>query len=210
MENKRNNRNNANGNGNRKGRTVERPERKKRVSIDRDLEVIVVSNTNNRIFYENPRMSITLDLHQKNDEEYLTVGDLRTILNSHRGLLEGFELLVTEVVGNENTLEEVLLFLGLDKKYAEYFALNRKDVNEDVSDVEDIKNFIINAPVPVFEKQMKIMNKNLRARIIENSVVLFKLKQFSDYNKMEIIESYVNDELFSDAKETEIDENIYM
>lgn len=203
---KHNNRrpNNSNRGGNRNN---ERPQRRRRVTVDRDVEVVIVSNTTNRFFYENPRMSMIIDLHHIGDEEYITVGDLRTILNSNRNILEGFEILITEVMDGNYTVEDVLMFLGLDRKYQEYFSLTRK-TSQDIAEVKDIKDFLLKAPAHVFEKHMREMNSKLRAKIIENAVTLFKLKQFSDYNKMQIIQGYVNDELFDDANETDVDEDI--
>ena len=186
----------------------QQPERRRRVAVDRNVEVVVVSNTIGRFYYENPRMVNIIDLHHIGDEEYVTVGDLRTILNSSRKILEGFQLLLTEVVNPEYDLEDVLIFLGLDRKYEEYFSLTGK--KNGIADVNDMKNFLIKTPVKTFEKIMENIDPKLRTRIIEAAVTLFKLKEFGDYNKMQIIESYVNDELFDDAKETEIDEEIYI
>lgn len=199
-----------NNNQNRQKQRTERPQRRRRVAVDRNTEVVVVSNTIGRFYYSNPRMSTILDLNHIGDEEYITVGDLRTILNSSRKILEGFQLLITEVVDSEYTLEDVLLFLGLDRKYDEYFSLTKKFNNEGIATAGDIKSFILNTSVNAFEKVMQNIDPKLRARIIEASVALFKLKEFGDYNKMQIIESYVNDELFDDAKVTEIDNEIYI
>ncbi|PEA25800.1 hypothetical protein CN984_12360 [Bacillus cereus] len=199
-------RNNRNDRGNRN----ERPQRKRRVNVDRNIEVVVVSNViGSKFFYENPRMSQNIDLAKIGDEEYITVGDLRTMLNSNRKILEGFQLLITDVTTNEVTLEDVLIYLGLDKKYEEYYSLANKQ-NGELAEVTDIKDFILKAPFNAFEKTMEKIDSKLRTRVIEMAVVLFKLKEFGDYNKMRIIESYVNDELFADANETEVDEDIYI
>jgi hypothetical protein len=199
---------NNNRNRNNKGNN-ERPQRKRRVNVNRDTEVVVVSNCLSRFFYENPRMNIVIDLDKIGDEEYLTVGDLRTILNSNRVVLEGFKLLITDVLDGEYTLEDVLLYLGLDKKYDEFYSLSRKSKG-DMPEVTDIKNFLLKSPVSSFEKTMETINEKLRSRVIEASVVLFKAKEFGDYNKMRIIESYVHDDLFADAQETETDNDVYI
>lgn len=223
MDNQKRNYNNSkpkgnfrpNGNQNRQNQgnrlaKAEQPQRRRRVSVDRNTEVVVVSNTLGRFYYANPRMSTIIDLSHIGDEEYITVGDLRTILNSSRKILEGFQLLITEVVGSEYELEDVLLFLGLDKKYEEYFSITKKFNNTGIATAGDIKEFIINTSANAFEKVLENIDPKLRARIIEVSVALFKLKEFGDYNKMRIIESYVNDELFDDAEVTEIDNEIYI
>lgn len=185
-----------------------RPQRRRRVAVDRNVEVVVVSNVIGRFYYENPRMTQVIDLHHIGDEEYVTVGDLRTIINSSRKILEGFDLLLTEVIDSEHTLEDVLVFLGLDAKYDEYFSLSNGRTGS--PQATDIKDFLVNTPARAFEKIMKTIDPKLRSKIIEISVTLFKLKEFGDYNKMRIIESYVSEDLFDDAEATEVDEDIYI
>lgn len=185
-----------------------RPQRRRRVAIDRNVEVVVVSNVIGRFYYENPRMTTVIDLHHIGDEEYVSVGDLRTIINSSRKVLEGFDLLLTEVIDSEHTLEDVLVFLGLDTKYDEYFSLNKN--SNGLPQVADIKDFLNNTPAKAFEKIMSTIDPKLRSKIIEIAVTLFKLKEFGDYNKMRIIESYVSSDLFDDAEETEVDNDIYI
>jgi hypothetical protein len=182
---------------------------RRRVTVDRDVEVVVVSNSLMQFFYENPRMNQVIDLAHINDEEYVTVGDLRVILNSNRKILEGFQILITEVLSDEYTLDDVLTFLGLDKRYDEYYSLTGKKKGS-MAEVTDIKDFLNNSPVSSFEKTMSQIDEKLRSRVIETAVTLFKLKEFGDYNKMRIIQEYVNDDIFDDAQETEVDEDVYI
>lgn len=226
MDNKKRNYNNSNSNNNKKPnsrpkrkhvsssnngtrRNSEHKPRRRRVSVDRDVEVVIVSNTLNSFYYENPRMAQVVDLQHINDEEYVTVGDLRTILNTSRSVLEGFSILITEVLSDKYTLEDVITFLGLDEKYEEYYSLTGKKQGSP-AEVKDIKEFLMNAPINAFEKTMENIGDKLRSKVIETAITLFKLKEFGDYNKMRIIEEYVNDEIFDDAKETEIEEDVYI
>jgi hypothetical protein len=192
-------------------RNGEKPvQRRRRVTVDRDVEVVVVSNCLGEFFYENPRMSMVIDLQHIDDEEYITVGDLRTILNSNRKILEGFDILITEVLDDRYTLDDVLTFLGLDRKYEEYYSLTGKR-NGKMAEVKDIKDFLVKAPALTFEKVMETIEPKLRNKIIETSVTLFKLKEFGDYNKMQTIRKYVNnDDIFDDAEETEVENDIYI
>ncbi|MCY7947022.1 hypothetical protein [Bacillus atrophaeus] len=187
---------------------IDTPKRRRRVSVDRDVEVVIVSNTIGNFYYENPRMNMAIDLEHINDEEYVTVGDLRTILNSNRRILEGFSILITEVLSDDYTLDDVLTFLGLNNKYDEFYSLSRK--SDKKAEVNDIKDFLLKAPVSSFEKTMKKISGSLRERVIETAITMFKLKEFGDYNKMSIIEGYVNDEIFLDAKVSEVVEDIYI
>jgi len=181
----------------------QRPQRKRRINIDRNVEVVVMNNTFGRFIYENPRMTMVIDMENYGDEEYVTVGDLRVILNSNRKILENFMLLITEVLDDNLTLEDVLLFLGLDKKYKEFFALNHRKNSS--ANVRDIQYFIIKSNPEKFERMMENMDERLRNRVIDTSVKLFKLKKLTDYRKMQVIRKFVNDDLFLDAEETDID-----
>lgn len=180
--------------------------RPRRVVIERDVEVVVVSNTIGNFYYSNPRMTQSIDLSHIGDEDYMTVGDLRTMMNTGRKNLEGFNILLTEVLDPRYTLEDLLIYLGLDKKYEDFFNMT----GGDTANVEDIKAFLVNTSARDFEKFMKTCDPKLRAKIIESAVTLFKLKEFGDYNKMQVIRGYVSEDLFEDAESTEVDDEIYI
>lgn len=185
-------------------RVAETPKRKRRVNIDKNVEVVLVNNTFSRFIYDNPRVSTTFDMLAYGDEEYITVGDLRTMVNSSRKIFEGFSLLITEILDDEYTLEDLLVFLGLDRKYEEYFSMTPNSTNDMVA-VGDIQTFILKSKPQRFEQMLESMSDKLRNRIIETSIVLFKLGQFGDYQKMQVIRKIVNDDVFLDAEDTEID-----
>ncbi|GAB6253564.1 hypothetical protein BCSAG_48820 [Bacillus cereus] len=207
------NRNNSNRRDNRKNRPEldklrdERPQRRKRVNVDRNTEVIVVNNEMWRFVYDNPKMQTALDMEKHGDEDYITVSDLRVILNSNRKILEGFSLLITEVVGGEYELEDVLVYLGLDKKYDEYFSLSPEWKRGQVES-SDVKEFVLKSNVQKFKHIMETVDAKLSKKIIETAITLFKTGEFGDYQKMQVIRKYAGDDIFADAEETEIDENV--
>lgn len=199
MENQKR-RSNSNRNNNRnhnERRTAKRPTR---VKVDRDTEVVVINNTFGRFIHNNPRLSMVIDLDRFGDEEYLTVGDLRTIANTNKKILEGFDLVILEVPDGENTVEEVVNFLGLGKHYDAYFKATGKGDNGSLQD------FVLRSDEDQFERILKAMEKGLRNKVVDLSVKLFKMKKLKDYGKMQIIQEIVGDEdLFDDAKYSEID-----
>jgi len=211
MEQRNNNKPNGNRNNtnNRPVReeVAQKPKRKQRVNIDRNTEVVVVNNELGRFIFDNPRMITSLDMLNHGDEDYITVADLRVILNTSRKVLEGFSLLITEVVNGEYELEDVLVYLGLDKAYEEYFSISPEWKQGNVQSA-DIKEFIQKSKAPQFKIVLETVDVKLRNKIIEASVALFKLGQFGDYQKMQAIRKLVNDDLFLDAEETEIDEEV--
>lgn len=202
-----NRKNNSRNNRQEQNQRDERPQRRKRVNIDRNTEVIVVNNEMWRFVYDNPKMQTALDMEKHGDEDYITVSDLRVILNSNRKILEGFSLLITEVVGGEYELEDVLVYLGLDKKYDEYFALSPNWKRGQV-EASDIKEFILKSNAQKFKHVMETVDSKLVKKIVETAITLFKTGDFGDYQKMQIIRKHVGDDIFLDAEETEIDDSV--
>ncbi|WP_144472827.1 hypothetical protein [Bacillus pumilus] len=184
----------------------EKPKRRKRVNVDRNTEVIVVNNESGRFIYNNQRMQTALDMENHGDEEYVTVGDLRVILNSSRKVLEGFKILITEVVGDEYELEDILVYLGLDKVYESYFSLSPEWKRGQVES-SDIKEFILKSNNKKFKAILETVDAKLRNKIVETSIVLFKLGEFADYQKMQSIRQFTDDDIFLDAEESEVDED---
>jgi hypothetical protein len=185
----------------------ERPQRRRRVNIDRNVEAVVVNNTFGRFIYDNPRISTAFDMQAYGDEEYITVGELRTMVNSSRRLFEGFSLIITEILDDEYTLEDLLVYLGLDRKYDEYFSMSPNSRNKEVQ-VGDIKTFIEKSNPQRFREILEGMSEGLRNKVIETIVALFKTGQFGDYQKMQVVRKFTNDEVFLDAEDTEIDVDI--
>lgn len=169
-------------------------------------EVVLVNNEPHRLIYENPRVNVSLDMAGYGDEEYVTVGDLRTMVNTSRKFFDNFQLLIVDILDDEYTLEDLLQYLGLSKAYEEYFSLSNDEYKQISSG--DIKQFIIDSDFDRFDKFMDSCGKNLRRKIIEITVILFKKKEFGDYNKMQIVRKYAGDEVFLDAEKTDIDEGI--
>lgn len=200
MEQRNNRKNNRVRNESRK----EQPKRRRRVNIDKNVEVIVANNSFYRFVYENPRIHTSFDLPNWGDEEYITVGELRTMVNSSRKLFESFTVLIVEILDDEYTLEDLLVYLGLDDKYEQYFKLipNQRDKQASVA---DIRTFIEKSNAERFEQVLEGMDGKLRATIIQTALLLFKTGDFSDYKKMQVIRKLTHDDIFLDAEESEVD-----
>lgn len=186
---------------------TEKPLKRKRVNIDSNTEVVIVNNNFGAYYYEHPRMNSIVDMEKYGDEMYITVADLRILVNSSRKVLEGFKLLITEVVDGDYELLDVINYLGLEKAYAEYFMMNPKD-RQDVVSNNDISEFIKKAPVTKFESLLEEADTKLVTKIIETAVAMFKIGEFGDYRKMQIMREFTNDDLFNDAEDTEISEEV--
>lgn len=196
-----------NRNRNNKQHETNKPQRRKRVVVDKNTEIIVTNNTPHRLIVDNPRMQSSLDLESHGDSDYLTVADLRVIMNTNKRILEGFDLILTDVADGSYELEDVIVYLGLERAYNDYFSLSPNWKRGQVSE-SDIKDFILKSNPQRFKEVMNNVDDKLRKTIIQTAIVLFKLNEFGDYNKMQVIRDYTNDDIFADAEETEIDENV--
>lgn len=179
-----------------------KPQRRRRVNIDRNTEVIIVNNTFGAFFYSNPRMTEIVDMENYGDEQYITVGDLRIIANTSKSVLESFSLLIVDILDDQYELEDLLNFLGLLDKYEEFYNLG------DDRGINNINNFILKSPFKTFESTINSVNSKLRDKIIQNSVLLFRTKKLNDYQKISAIEEIVGEDVMLDAKEVEVDENL--
>ena len=200
-------RNNRNNNRGRNEQRNEQPKRRRRVNIDKNVEVIVANNSFYHFIYDNPRINTSFDLQNWGDEEYITVGELRTMVNASRKIFEGFTLLIIEILDDEYTLEDLLTYLGLDNKYEEYFKMipNKRDKRASVA---DIRTFIEKSTTERFKQVLSGMDERLRGTVIETALTLFKTQNFGDYNKMQVIRELTHDDIFLDAEETEVDVHI--
>lgn len=179
-----------------------KPQRRRRVNIDRNTEVIIVNNTFGAFFYSNPRMTEIVDMENYGDEQYITVGDLRIIANTSKSVLESFSLLIVDILDDQYELEDLLNFLGLLDKYEEFYNLG------DDRGINNINNFILKSPFKTFESTINSVNSKLRDKIIQNSVLLFRTKKLNDYQKIRAIEEIVGEDVMLDAREVEVDENL--
>lgn len=176
--------------------------RNKRVNIDKNVEVIVKNNSNKRIIFDSPRMQTPIDLLEKGDEEYISVADLRTMINASRKMFDRFSIIITDILHDEYTIEDLLKFVGLEKSYGEYFELRPNNKDKSVN-VDDIENFILKSNTQRFESTVESVSMELRKKIIEESIILFKEEKLVDYNKMNAIKKSVgNEDLFLDAEDT--------
>lgn len=182
------------------GESLIMEKRRKRVVIDKDVEVLIVNNSpRKRIILGHDKVASLVDLEQSGDEEYITVGELKLLVNTNRKLFEGFSVLITEILHDEFTLEDLVSFVGLEKAYAEYWSLktNAKDKSVQVGDIEA---FILKSNEKRFDEILSTVNSQLKEKIIFLSINLFREGQFKDYSKMQTIRKLTDEDLFDDLE----------
>lgn len=198
------NRNNKKQNKNMNTRpSQEKPKRRRRVNIDRNVEVLIVNNTFGRLVFNNSRMTAKVDMQDYGDDQYITVGDLKTMTSSAKKMFESFEILIVDILDDEYELEDLLNFVGLFEQYSKFFGNDVKELN-----VGDMNSFIINSSEKQFEGLMRKASRPLRFKIAQNSAVLIKAKRLSNMNKIAILEELVGEDVIADIRSTEVNEDL--
>ena len=175
--------------------------RRKRVNIDKNVEVLIVNNSNSRIILNNNKLSTPIDLEEKGDEEYITVGELRTLVNTNRKMFEGFKLIVADILDDDLTLEDLFTFVGLEKAYNEYFSLRPNSKDKSVS-TDDIDMFILKSNANRFEEILNGCSVELKHKIIFTAIEIFRDGELNDYAKMQVLRKFTDEDLFDDLEIT--------
>lgn len=166
--------------------------KKRLTTIPKDLDVIIMNNTNGRFAYTCPRTQNRHDIDTFGDMDRITLAELSTMKNSHKIILDKFWILIIDVDSDEFTVEDVLYYLQLDKLYEE--ALSN----------EEIDNLLKKVALNKFEKILKSLNNVMAVKVIERAVMLFREGEFGDSNKMDIMEELVKrEDLFKDVRNQE-------
>lgn len=153
--------------------------------IDKDVEVIVANNTTGGFFYQAPNGSFIIDLENNGDEDYVSFGDLKSIMARKRKLLENLDLIIIDVLDEEFTAQDVVEALRLTDPYAELSSL--KEDEDDAITTELIKDFVVSADSDKLVKMLTSPKSKLKNRIFEASVEAYREKDLVDMNKMQAI-----------------------
>lgn len=158
--------------------------RRKRLSIDKDVEVIIANNTYGKFVYASRMGDLSLGFEGHGDDEVVTFGELRKL----KPFLQNMELIITEVNDDEVTIADVVNGLHIRKVYDDYFELvadvdDPKDVDQiDPYELEDV---IEDGNVRDFED---LLRSSLRRSVILTAVAMYKEGRLSDRRKLKLIE----------------------
>lgn len=159
---------------------------RKRVQVSRDLEVAFINFTSGGFIYIDPKTQNRYEMESYGDMDYITVGELLTMKNSNKSILDKFWILLVDVLSDDVELEDVLKYLQLDKKYQDFLT------------PDEVDNLILKSNTSKFENIINKSDKNLSERIVERAILLFREGKFNDYSKMEVIKKVSgNEELFT-------------
>lgn len=167
--------------------------------IDKDFEVSIVNNLYGGFYYASPNGSFIINMEQHGDEDYVTFGDLKSLMSRSRKYLINLNIVINDVVGDEYTLEDVITSLKLEDSYNELLSLSDEKLSEvDYIDIEKISDFVRKAKPERIAKILENKKSKLRYAIAEASTNLYKDGELSDYNVMkEVSEKLGHDDVQS-------------
>lgn len=163
----------------------QRATRRKRKSIDKNVEVVVANNTYGTFVWESKNGETSIVLEEHGDDEFLTYGELRKL----KKYLENMELVITEVNEDGVSIMDVARGLRIDDVYEQYFDLIEETDPDEVDDEADIdidefEDFILDSDDDEFKH---ILDSKLRDVIIRGSVQLYKEQKLASHSKTKMI-----------------------
>lgn len=159
--------------------------------IDKDVEVTIVNNTQGSFGYN--FKDTLIELESFGDEDYLTFGELKTMMSSkHKNILKKLMLLITDIDSEEYTVDDVINQLKLDGSYK---SLREIIENIDENSHSSIIDFIQESKTEDFEKALE--DKNLSKVLVESATSLYKDGELSDYTKLRAVGKAIGIEDFN-------------
>lgn len=163
----------------------QRATRRKRKSIDKNVEVVVANNTYGTFVWESRNGETSIVLEEHGDDEFLTYGELRKL----KKYLENMELVITEVNEDDISIMDVARGLRIDDVYEEYFDLIEETDADEVDseadiDINEFEDFILESDDDEFKQ---VLDSKLRDVIISGSVELYKNQKLASHSKTRMI-----------------------
>lgn len=153
--------------------------------IDKDFEISITNNLYGGFYYSSPNGDFIIDMENHGDEDYVTFGDLKSLMSRNRKFLIDLNLVINDVVGDEYTLEEVIKSLKIEDSYNELLSLDEQKLSEvEYIDIDMIKDFVKEAEPERIAKILENKKSKLRYCIAETCTELYKNGELTDYNIM--------------------------
>lgn len=139
-----------------------------------DIEILNISTGGCKYVdrNENPYFDLV-----SGESKTISLGEIQEVCNKAKKFFTEYELVVIDVYNDDYSLEDILVFLGLDRIY--------QDIENFDSDyIEDI---LINTDDYEFEKIINIKDKNFVKALASKSIYLNSLDQYEISRKKENI-----------------------
>lgn len=153
--------------------------------IDKDYEISIINNLHGGFYYASPIGDFIIDMDNYGDEDYVTFGNLKSLMSRNRKFLVDLNIVINGVIGDDFTLEDVISSLKLQDSYNELLSLDDLKLSEvEHIDIEMIKEFVETASPERIAKILENKKSKLRYAIAETCTSLYRDGELSDYNIM--------------------------
>lgn len=152
--------------------------------IGKDVEVSIVNARHGGFYYESPRQEVVIDLEDFGSEDYVTFGDLKS-MNSKTNFLKNLTLIITEVLDEDVSIEDVVKSLKIQDSYSELLSLG-EDKLETVEyiDVNLFNEFVKEADIDEIDRILNSEKSMVRYSVQEAATYMYKEGELADFNKM--------------------------
>lgn len=151
--------------------------------VSKSTEVVVMNNTNGMLYF--PTKTKDLDIRTGGDTDIVTVEELQEIKNKSKSMFAKFYLVPVDVIDEEITLEEVVVYLGLDTIY-----------NKDNLNMEEYMDNVINSTPEQFLRYMETLNQNVIESIAEKIADMYMNDEFDSSRKQQMLCDRLNNQYF--------------
>ena len=151
--------------------------------VSKATEVVVMNNTNGMLYF--PTKTKDLDIRTGGDTDIVTVEELQEIKNKSKTMFTKFYLVPVDVIDEGISLEEVIVYLGLDTVY-----------NKDNLNMEDYMDNVINSTPEQFLRYMETLSGDVVEIIAEKIADMYMNDEFDSSRKQQMLCDRLNNQYF--------------
>ena len=142
-----------------------------------------MNNTNGMLYF--PTNTKDLEIRTGGETDIVSVEELQEIKNKSKSMFAKFYLVPVDVIDEEITLEEVVVYLGLDTIY-----------NKDNLNMEEYMDNVINSTPEQFLRYMETLNQNVIESIAEKIADMYMNDEFDSSRKQQMLCDRLNNQYF--------------
>lgn len=142
--------------------------------VDKTTEVVVMNNTNGMLYF--PTRGRDLDITTGGDTAILSIEELTEIKNKAKSMFTKFYLVPVDVIQEDVSLEEVIVYLGLDNIY------NKENLN-----LEEYMENILNSKPEQFLRYMETLSEEMVSSLAERIADLYIRDEFDSSRKQQML-----------------------
>lgn len=177
--------------------------RELRKLLNKDIEVLIMNNTQGQFYYHCPKTNMEIHLHEFGDTQVVTLELLEVMKRRAKKLLRNYLIMIIDVfpdydVEDEIEVLDVIRYLDIEDLYEAICVDDEFENDGTIYDEEFFDNLIINKDKSTFDEVIKKMNAKLLTQMAHRCVYLYRTGKFDSRYKMETVEKLLGiEDLFT-------------